>query len=123
MNDDELIALAAECGLMPWVKHEHIGGTSFSATDDGIDGDIAGLIQFAKLVRDDYSNKHAQLWLKRVDEAVKAERNKLAAWMMQFGFATGHGDTMEQLCDALGTEIVDRIDGEVEAAIRARGQA
>ena len=43
------------------------------------------------------------------------ERNKLAAWMTQFGFATGHGDTMEQLCDALGTEIVDRIDGEVEA--------
>jgi hypothetical protein len=43
------------------------------------------------------------------------ERNKLAAWMIQFGFATGHGDTMEQLCDALGTEIVDRIDGEVEA--------
>jgi len=48
------------------------------------------------------------------------ERNKLAAWMIQFGFATGHGDTMEQLCDALGTEIVDRIDGEVEAAIRSR---
>jgi len=43
------------------------------------------------------------------------ERNKLAAWMIQFGFATGHGDTMEELVDALGTEIVDRIDGEVEA--------
>jgi len=50
MNDDELIALATECGLMPWVKHEHVGGTSFSATDEGIDGDLAGLIQFAKLV-------------------------------------------------------------------------
>ena len=50
MKDDELIALAAECGLMPWVKHEHVGGTSFSATDEGIDGDLAGLIQFAKLV-------------------------------------------------------------------------
>jgi hypothetical protein len=43
------------------------------------------------------------------------ERNTLAAWMIQFGFATGHGDTMEELVDALGTEIVDRIDGEVEA--------
>ena len=50
MKDDELIALAAECGLMPWVKHEHVGGTSFSATDEGIDGDLAGLIQFAELV-------------------------------------------------------------------------
>ena len=44
-----------------------------------------------------------------------AERNKLATWMTQYGFATGHGDTMEQLCDALGTEIVDRIEMEVEA--------
>lgn len=70
------------------------------------------------------------------------ERNKLAAWMIQYGFPTGHGDTMEQLCDALGTEIVDRIEMEVvvereecieivathggsveiEAAIRARGE-
>jgi pheromone shutdown protein TraB len=52
----------------------------------------------------------------RFAELVAAhERNKLAAWMIQFGFATGHGDTMEELVDALGTEIVDRIDGEVEA--------
>jgi hypothetical protein len=69
--------------------------------EDDIDGFEAFLEAFAKLV-------------------AAHERNKLAAWMIQFGFATGHGDTMEQLCDALSTEIVDRIDGEVEAAIRAR---
>ena len=44
-----------------------------------------------------------------------AERNKLAAWMIQFGFATGHGDTMDQLVDALGSEIVDRIEFEIDA--------
>lgn len=44
-----------------------------------------------------------------------AERNILAAWMIQFGFATGHGDTMEQLVDALGSEIVDRIEFEIDA--------
>ena len=60
------------------------------------DGEMFTRYQFAKLV-------------------AAHERNKLAAWMTQIGFATGHGDTMEQLCDALGTEIVDRIDGEVEA--------
>ena len=43
-----------------------------------------------------------------------AERNTLAAWMIQFGFATGHGDTMEQLVDALGSEIVDRIEFEID---------
>lgn len=36
------------------------------------------LERFAKLIRDDYSNKHAQLWLKRIDEAVKAEREDIA---------------------------------------------
>ena len=34
-------------------------------------GDIE---HFAALVRDDYSYKHASLWLTRIDEAVKAER-------------------------------------------------
>ena len=33
---------------------------------------------FEDLVRNDYSNKHAQLWLKRIDEAVKAEREACA---------------------------------------------
>ncbi len=37
------------------------------------------------------------------------DREKLATWMIKFSFATGHGDTMEQLLDALGTEIIDRI--------------
>jgi hypothetical protein len=59
--------------------------------------------------------------LVRFAELVAAhERNTLAAWMIQFGFATGHGDTMEELCDALGTEIVDRIEFETDAAIRNR---
>ncbi len=47
------------------------------------------------------------------------DRNKLAAWMIQFGFATGHGDTMEQLLDALGSEIVDRIEFEIDVAVAA----
>ena len=34
---------------------------------------------FAKLVRNDYSNKHAQLWLRRIDEAVTAERERIIA--------------------------------------------
>lgn len=48
------------------------------------------------------------------DLVASAERNKLAAWMIQFGFATGHGDTMEQLVDALGSEIVERIKFEID---------
>ena len=39
---------------------------------------IDDLTRFAKLVRDDYSNKHAALWLRRMDEAVRAEREACA---------------------------------------------
>jgi hypothetical protein len=57
-----------------------------------------------------------QRYLERFAALVAAaERNKLAAWMIHHNLATGHGDTMEQLCDALGTEIVHRIDMEVES--------
>ena len=39
----------------------------------------------------------------------KEGRNKLATWMMQCGFATGHGDTLEDLLDELDTEVEDRL--------------
>ncbi len=56
------------------------------------------------------ANRVEAEWRDRLDAAVKAERNKLAAWMIRFGFSTGHGDTMEQLLEELGTEILDSID-------------
>jgi len=69
------------------------------------------------------------------------ERNKVAQWMMDQGYATGHGDTVEDLLQELGTEIEAKIAAEREEiiqmmpggsgvdpqwvcdAIRARGQA
>ena len=71
-----------------------------------------------------------------------AERNKLAAWMIERGYATGHGDTVEDLLKELEWQIAERereacakvcedIDTEYEGedvlatwcatAIRARG--
>lgn len=58
--------------------------------------------------------------VEQIDRLLAAERNKLAVWMIQFGFATGHGDTMEQLVDALGSEIVDRIEFEIDVATRTK---
>jgi hypothetical protein len=73
-----------------------------------------------------------------------AEREKVAAWMMARGYATGHGDTIEDLLQELDWQIREQereacakvcedIDTEYEgqdvlatwcaAAIRARGQA
>ena len=63
-----------------------------------------------------------------------AEREKVAAWMIARGYATGHGDTIEDLLNELDWQIREQereacIDivamhggsVEIEAAIRARG--
>ena len=72
-----------------------------------------------------------------------AEREKVAAWMRSMGYATGHGDTIVDLLDHLGTQIAEgllmeraacadicdqhaSIEGIAQrcaAALRARGQA
>lgn len=67
-----------------------------------------------------------------------AERNKLAAWMMAKAYATGHGDTVEDLlkelewqvresereaCAALENEPGIYSQHDMAEAIRARGQA
>ncbi len=38
-----------------------------------------------------------------------AEREKLASWMMSQGYATGHGDTVEDLLKELEWQIAERI--------------
>ena len=42
-----------------------------------------------------------------VREAVAAQREKVAAWMMQRGYATGHGDTIDDLLSELDWQIID----------------
>ena len=49
MNREEIIRMAVDAGIIPWTKHEYVGGKNFSASDEGLDGDLASLIQFAGL--------------------------------------------------------------------------
>jgi hypothetical protein len=60
----DTVEMAREAGLLTWLKPPEDVIERFKA--------------FEALVRNDYSNKHAQLWLKRIDEAVKAEREACA---------------------------------------------
>jgi hypothetical protein len=46
-------------------------------------------------------------------EFVAAQREKLAHWMRSMGYATGHGDTIEDLLDHLGTQIAERLEADV----------
>lgn len=51
--------------------------------------------------------------LERFAELVAAaERNKIATWMMAKGYATGHGDTVENLLEELECQVKE---GEREA--------
>ena len=43
-----------------------------------------------------------------------AEREKLAAWMMRQGYATGHGDTTEDLLKELEWQIEESVRNERE---------
>lgn len=42
-----------------------------------------------------------------------AEREKLAHWMRSMGYATGRGDTIEDLLDHIGTQIAEGLEAEV----------
>lgn len=42
-----------------------------------------------------------------------AEREKVAHWMRNCGYATGHGDTIEDLLAHLGTQIAEGLKVEV----------
>lgn len=73
-----------------------------------------------------------------VKAAVAVERNKLAQWMIDRSYATGHGDTTEDLlkelewqvreacakvCEEVGNRDRDSHAWDAAVAIRARGQA
>ena len=70
MTQEEVIAMALESKILEPI--ELLEGNQWRQDT------LRELEAFAKLVRNDYSNKHAQLWLKRIDEAVKAEREACA---------------------------------------------
>jgi hypothetical protein len=71
------------------------------------------------------------------DLVAAAERNKLATWMIAQGYATGHGDTIEQLLDELRWQVresereavedllreYDMVNSAFAKDFRARGQA
>jgi hypothetical protein len=47
-----------------------------------------------------------------------AQREKVAHWMRSMGYATGHGDAIEDLLDHLGTQIAEGLLMEREACAK-----
>jgi hypothetical protein len=53
----------------------------------------------------DVDSKAASAIIFLLDRAAKTQKEKLAAWMLKNGFATGHGDTQEDLLKELSWQI------------------
>ena len=74
----------------------------WESSDDGRGGLklLESVEKFAELVRADERDRAT-----RENAYVLAERNKVAAWMIAQDYATGHGDTTEELLKELEREI------------------
>jgi hypothetical protein len=62
--------------------------------------------------------------LQDVQDAILAEREKLAAWMIKHSYATGHGDNIEDLLDELEWQVRQserKINQELLEALKAYG--
>jgi len=74
----------------------------------------------------DIANNVEREWRDRMNSALKAEREKVAQWMISRGYATGHGDTIEDLLQELEWQIaenwtralVNGVEGEREACAK-----
>ena len=88
MNRDEIIRMAREAGFKVDWQHADVAEIKAKRYE-----------HFASLV-------------------AAAERNKLAAWIMSQGYATGHGDTTEDLLRELEWQIEERISNEREACAK-----
>ena len=83
------IQLAIDSGITPWTLHQYMGKSRWTAKEEGLDGDLASLMQFADLV-------------------ATYQRERVAKWMMDAGYATGHGDNIEDLLAELESQAQER---------------
>ena len=58
-----------------------------------------------------------------IPRAAAAERNKVAQWMIAKGYATGHGDTVEDLLKELDWQITESWSKVVMASVEAEREA
>jgi len=106
MNRDDIIRMAREAGMA-------LGFTQGIAVMNH--ENLERLVTIAEDAQAKRMFEEGIVTVGYMRHQVAAERNKVASWMMAQGYATGHGDTTEDLLQELGAEINDRIRAKVEA--------
>lgn len=69
MNKSDVLKLADDAGIVPWVKLEVVNG-GVMETEEGMDGDMACLLQFAQLI--------VEAERKRIERLAQAEIDRVA---------------------------------------------
>jgi hypothetical protein len=104
MNRDDIIRMAREAGLTVGTNISGVMLVGSPSTPGIAHIDIDEMQRFAVLV-------------------AAAERNKLAQWMVSLGYATGHGDTMEDLLEELEWQVTESWSKVVVASVEAEREA
>jgi hypothetical protein len=102
MTREDILKLARMVGLHSAVLLHIYDGREGALTDQ----ELANLQRLERFFRLAYESGAA------------AQREKVAAWMRNCGYATGHGDTIEDLLDHLGTQIAEGLLMEREACAK-----
>ena len=82
--------------------------------------------RFAELVEDAQAKRmHAEgmVTVGHMRQQIAAERNKLAQWMIDRNYATGHGDTTDDLLDELDWQITESWSKVVMTSVEAEREA
>jgi len=97
MTRDDIIRMAREAGLSNDFGHF---GYPY----------LPELERFAALFADAEAKRmhdEGMVTVGHMRQQIAAERNKVASWMMARGYATGHGDTVEDLLQELDWQIAE----------------
>jgi hypothetical protein len=103
MTRDDIIRMAREAGLRSAVILHLYGGKEGALCDS----EIEELAQIERLFH----------------MAQAAERNKVAQWMIAKGYATGHGDTVEDLLQELEWQIAENWTRGMVNGVQAEREA
>ena len=88
MTQEDILKLARVVGLRSAVLLHIYDGREGALTDQEL-AELQRIERFATIV-------------------AATQREKVTAWMIRNGYVTGHGDTIEDLLDHLGTQITKK---------------
>lgn len=105
MSRDDIIKWAREAGFMfceESYKHQRnclfYGGYA-------VDEQLERFTAFVEDAQARRMHEEGMVTVGHMRQQVAAERNKVASWMMAQGYATGHGDTVEDLLKELEWQV------------------